>query len=113
MRYADAAQAFSSFVDTYPQSDLAGNAQYWLGESYYVTRNYEIALEAFQTLLQDYPDSTKRGDGLLKIGFTHYELDQFDRARAALEQVQQEFPDSTLSRLAESRLRSMRLDGQF
>jgi tol-pal system protein YbgF len=113
LRYADAAQAFQDFVDTYPQSDLAGNAQYWLGESYYVTRNYEIALEAFETLLQDYPSSTKRGDGLLKIGFTHYELDQFDRARAALEQVQQEFPDSTLSRLAESRLRSMRLDGQF
>jgi tol-pal system protein YbgF len=113
LRYADAAQAFQDFVDTWPQSDLAGNAQYWLGESYYVTRNYEIALEAFETLLQDYPDSTKRGDGLLKIGFTHYELDQFDRARAALEQVQQEFPDSTLSRLAESRLRSMRLDGQF
>ena len=113
LRYADAAQGFQSFVDTYPQSDLAGNAQYWLGESYYVTRNYEIALDAFETLLRDYPDSTKRGDGLLKIGFTHYELDQFDRARAALEQVQQEFPDSTLSRLAESRLRSMRLDGQF
>jgi tol-pal system protein YbgF len=113
LRYADAARAFQDFVDTYPQSDLAGNAQYWLGESYYVTRNYEIALEAFETLLRDYPDSTKRGDGLLKIGFTHYELDQFDRARAALEQVQQEFPDSTLSRLAESRLRSMRLDGQF
>jgi tol-pal system protein YbgF len=113
LRYADAARAFQEFVDTYPQSDLAGNAQYWLGESYYVTRNYEIALEAFETLLQDYPGSTKRGDGLLKIGFTHYELDQFDRARAALEQVQQEFPDSTLARLAESRLRSMRLDGQF
>lgn len=113
LRYADAAESFQGFIETYPNSELAGNAQYWLGESYYVTRNYEIALEAFQDLVRSYPDSTKRGDGLLKIGFTHYELEQYDQARSALEQVQQEFPGSTLSRLAESRLRSMRVEGQF
>ena len=45
LRYADAAESFQSFMDQYPNSDLADNAQYWLGESYYVTRNYEIALE--------------------------------------------------------------------
>lgn len=113
LRYADAAREFQSFIDTYPDSDLAGNAQYWLGESYYVTRNYDIALTAFQDLMRGYPDSLKRGDALLKIGFTHYELEQYDQARAALEQVQQDYPDSNLSRLAESRLRSMRLEGQF
>lgn len=113
LRYADAAQGFQGFLDAYPDSSLAGNAQYWLGESYYVTRNYDIALQAFEDLLRDYPDSTKRGDGLLKIGFTHYELEQYDEARSALEQVQRDFPGSTLSRLAESRLRSMRLEGQF
>lgn len=113
LRYADAAQEFQAFIDAYPDSTLAGNAQYWLGESYYVTRNYDIALQAFQDLVRQYPESTKRGDGLLKIGFTHYELEEYDQARAALEQVQQEFPGSPLSRLAESRLRSMRLEGQF
>jgi len=113
LRYADAAQGFQRFLDSYPDSPLAGNAQYWLGESYYVTRNYEIALGAFQDLLADFPDSTKRPDGLLKIGFTHYELEQYDQARAALEQVQRDFPNSTFSRLAESRLRSMRLEGHF
>ena len=113
LRYADAAESFQSFMDRYPNSDLADNAQYWLGESYYVTRNYEIALEVFQGLIDQYPDSTKAGDGLLKIGFTHYELKQWDQARAALEQVQQQYPNSTLSRLAESRLRSMRLEGHY
>lgn len=113
LRYADAAQAFQGFIDTYPDSELTGNAQYWLGESYYVTRNYDIALEAFQTLVSKYPDSTKRGDGLLKIGFTHYELEQYGQARAALEQVKQEYPDGQLARLAENRLRSMRVEGQF
>ncbi len=113
LRYADAAKEFQSFLDAYPDSDLASNAQYWLGESYYVTRNYDIALEAFEALVQRYPDSTKRPAGLLKIGFTHYELTQYDQARAALEQVQREFPNTSEARLAESRLRSMRLEGQF
>lgn len=113
LRYADAAEGFQDFLDRYPQSEYADNAQYWLGESYYVTRNYEMALEAFQNLMKDFPGSRKLGDGLLKIGYTHYELKQWDQARAALEQVQQQYPDSTLARLAESRLRSMRLEGHY
>ena len=59
LRYADAAEDFQSFLDQYPNSDFADNAQYWLGESYYVTRNYDIALKAFQTLLDQYPESPK------------------------------------------------------
>jgi tol-pal system protein YbgF len=113
LRYADAAEEFQSFLDTYPNSEYADNAQYWLGESYYVTRNYEIALTAFQELLDSYPESPKSPDALLKIGYTHYELEQWDSARAALTQVQEKYPDSTLSRLAENRLRSMRMEGHY
>ena len=113
LKYADAAQQFQSFLEQYPNSEYADNAQYWLGESYYVTRNYDIALEAFQVLLADYPDSPKVADGLLKIGYTHYELKHWDQARAALTQVQEQYPDTTLARLAGSRLRSMKLEGHF
>lgn len=113
LKYADAATQFSAFVQQYPNSEYADNAQYWLGESYYVTRNYDIALEAFQKLLSNYPDSPKVADGLLKIGYTHYELKQWDQARAALIQVQEQYPDTTLARLAGSRLRSMKLEGHF
>ena len=42
MSYADAAEQFQDFLTFYPGSQYADNAQYWLGESYYVTRNYEI-----------------------------------------------------------------------
>ena len=113
LRYADAAEDFQSFLDQYPNSEYADNAQYWLGESYYVTRNYDIALKAFQTLLDQYPESPKGPDALLKVGYTHYELEQWDSARAALTQVQENYPDSTLSRLAENRLRSMRMEGHY
>jgi tol-pal system protein YbgF len=113
LKYADAAEQFLDFLEKYPNSDYADNAQYWLGESYYVTRNYDIALEAFQGLRANYPDSPKIADGLLKIGYTHYELKQWDQARAALSQVQEQYPDTTLARLAGSRLRSMKLEGHY
>jgi tol-pal system protein YbgF len=113
LKYAAAAEQFLNFVEQYPNSEYADNAQYWLGESYYVTRNYDIALEAFQGLLSNYPDSPKVADGLLKIGYTHYELKQWDQARAALVQVQEQYPDTTLARLAGSRLRSMKLEGHY
>jgi tol-pal system protein YbgF len=113
LRYADAAEEFQSFLNRYPSSDHADNAQYWLGESYYVTRNYDIALQAFQDLLDHFPESPKAPDAMLKIGYTHYELKQWENARAALTQVQEKYPDSTLSRLAENRLRAMRMEGHY
>ena len=112
MQYTDAAEGFLAFLDKFPQSDLAGNAQYWLGESYYVTRNYDIALEAFHGLLERYPDSNKVADAWLKIGYKHYELKEWEKARDTLLRVKDMYPDSRLSRLADSRLRTMRLDGQ-
>ena len=112
LQYTEAAEGFLAFLDRYPQSELAGNAQYWLGESYYVTRNYDIALEAFHGLLEKYPDSGKVADAWLKIGYTHYELKEWEKARDTLLRVKEMYPESRLSRLADSRLRTMRLDGQ-
>lgn len=112
-RYADAAEGFNAFLEEYPDSSYAPNALYWLGETYYVTRDFETALEIFDELLEDYPGSSKEGDALLKIGFSYYELEQFNEARAALEQVRSEHAGTTLARLAESRLRDMRLSGHY
>ncbi|MFW5815343.1 MAG: tol-pal system protein YbgF [Wenzhouxiangella sp.] len=112
-RYADAAEGFSSFLDQFPESSYAPNALYWLAETYYVTRDFETALRFFQQLRERYPDSSKEGDALLKVGFSHFELRQWTEARAALEQVRSEHAGTTLARLAESRLRDMRLAGHL
>lgn len=113
LRYADAAEGFDEFLRRYPDSSYAPNAQYWLGEAYYVNRDFETALSTFQTLLSRYPGSSKEGDALLKIGFSHYELQQWPDARAALEQVRSQHSGTTLARLAENRLRTMRLEGHY
>ena len=112
-RYADAAEGFDTFLRDYPDSAYAPNALYWLGEVYYVTRDFETALAQFQRLQDTYPDSSKQPDALLKIGFTHYELGEWERARAALEQVIADYPGTNYSRLAENRLRTMRLEGNL
>jgi tol-pal system protein YbgF len=112
-RYADAAEGFDAFLRDHPQSTYSPNALYWLGEVYYVTRDFETALAQFERLQETYPASSKKPDALLKIGFSHYELDNWDRARAALEQVIADFPGTNYSRLAENRLRTMRLEGNL
>ena len=111
-RYAESARRFQTFLDQYPNSGLAGNAYYWLGESYYVTQNYKISLKTFQTLLQRYPDSQKAPDALLKVGYSQYELKQWDQAEATLNQVVQSYPDTTVARLAQGRLRALKLEAR-
>lgn len=112
-RYAAAARSFSAFVQSYPSSEFSDNAQYWLGEAYYVTGNYRIALESFQNLLNRYPDSTKVSDALLKIGYAQYELKEWAAAEHALKDVVETYPGTTVARLAEGRLRAMRLEGHI
>ena len=111
-RYAEAARRFQTFLEQYPEGDYSPNAQYWLGESYYVTQNYQIALEAFQRLLSRFPSSNKAPDALLKVGYCHYELRQWAQAESVLNQVVQQYPDTTVARLAQGRLRALRLENR-
>lgn len=111
-QYAEAARRFQSFLQQYPSGDYSPNAQYWLGESYYVTQNYQIALDAFQRLLSQFPSSNKAPDALLKVGYCHYELKQWPQAESTLNQVVQQYPDTTVARLAQGRLRALRLENR-
>jgi len=110
--YAESARRFQTFLASYPNGSYAPNAWYWLGESYYVTQNYQIALDAFRQLLSDFPSSAKAPDALLKVGYCHYELRQWNEAELTLNQVVERYPDSTVSRLAQGRLRALRLEGR-
>ena len=111
-RYAEAARRFQSFLTSYPNGEFAPNAHYWLGESYYVTQNYQIALDAFRQLLSEFPNSSKAPDALLKVGYCHYELRQWGEAEATLNQVVERYPETTVSRLAQGRLRALRLENR-
>jgi tol-pal system protein YbgF len=106
-QYDRAIVAFQKFLVTYPDSSLADNAQYWLGEAYYVNKAYPEAEAAFQRVVEKYPQSRKLGDALLKIGFCRYETKQWQSAREVLGQVVARFADTPAARLAQQRLDKM------
>lgn len=105
--YVTASRGFRDFLVKYPESPLAPNAYYWLGESYYVTMNYQVAIEAFQRLVKNYPQSDKVSDGLLKVGYCQIELKQQDAAIATLKQVSSKYPGTKAAGLAQERLRRL------
>lgn len=111
-RYEPAAMAFQQFLVSYPDSQLADNAQYWLAESYYVTQQYDQALGEFEKVINSHPRSRKVPDALLKVGYCNYELERWNDARSALARVQADYPDTTAARLAEQRIKRMDTDGQ-
>ena len=106
-QYDRAIAAFQKFLVSYPDSSLADNAQYWLGEAYYVNKSYPEAEAAFQRVIDKYPQSRKLADALLKIGFCRYELKQWQSAREVLGQVVARFTDTPAARLAQQRLDKM------
>jgi tol-pal system protein YbgF len=107
-RYDQAAKAFQKFLADYPSGKFSDNAQYWLGESYYVTRNFDNAMREFTTLVDEHPDSQKLTHAMLKIGYIHDELGQKDKAREVLTQLTEDYPQSTAAGLAAKRLEKMR-----
>ena len=109
-KYTEAANGFTRFLSAYPQSQLADNAQYWLGEAHYVLKDYPQALRDFQAVLQKYPDSRKAPDALLKIGYCQYELKNYRDARDALNKLVQQYPETSSARLAQQRI--AKLDGE-
>jgi tol-pal system protein YbgF len=108
-QYAESARQFQDFLARFPDGAYAPNALYWLGESYYVTQNYDLAQQQFQALLQRYPTHDKASAALLKLGLAQYGARQYDAAEATLTAVQQQYPGSDVARTAADRLQAIRL----
>jgi tol-pal system protein YbgF len=106
-RYPDAVRGFELYLTKYPQGPRADSAYYWLGEGYYMQKEFTPALKAYQAMLEKYPDSSKAGYALLKVGFSQYELKAFRNARATLEKVVAGYPGTDAARLAAERLARM------
>jgi tol-pal system protein YbgF len=110
-RYNEASAAFQGFLQKYPGSSYADNAQYWLGEVFYVTRQFPQALAEFEKVPGNYPSSSKIADARLKIGYIQYEMKNWSEARQSLTQVVEGYPGTTTARLAQERLDRMKQEG--
>ncbi|QIG46863.1 tol-pal system protein YbgF [Nordella sp. HKS 07] len=91
-QFGDAEVGFRGFLEQHRDHSLAGNAQYWLGETYYVQGDYKQAAQAFLSGYRDFPKSRKAADSLLKLGLSLNRLGQKEQACAAYMQVSSQFP---------------------
>ena len=92
--YAGAEQALRAFIQRYPNDPLAGNAQYWLGETYYVRKDYNNAAAVFAEGYQKYPKGGKAADNLLKLGMSLGQLGQKADACRAFARLDRDFPSA-------------------
>lgn len=103
-RTTQSIEAFNAFLRNYPSSQLAGNAQYWLGEAHRVNQDSDAARKAFNKVIDNYPNSAKVPDALLKLGYIEIDLNNGAKAREYLTRVASDYPKSTAARLAEKKL---------
>ena len=112
-KYDEAIEAFQIYLISFPESEFASNAQYWMAEAYYVLKNYQSAISQFTKVINAYPNSRKVPDAYLKMGFSFYEIKDWQNAQQALEVIMAKYPASTAARLAQSRLQKMARDGRI
>ncbi|MFL2770299.1 MAG: tol-pal system protein YbgF [Rhodospirillaceae bacterium] len=102
--YGRAEKALRIFLEVNPEDTLAGNAQYWLGETFYVRGDFEQAAVEFLSGYQAYPNGIKAPDNLLKLGLSMAQLGQSDGACTALSRLATEYPEAndTIRRRAQT-----------
>jgi tol-pal system protein YbgF len=111
--YDKAEKALNEFLARNANHTLAGNAQYWLGETYFVRNKYPEAATAFATGIQKYPKGVKAPDNLLKFGMALGKLNKKTEACTALAQLPQKYPEASagLKKKAESERRTLNCPG--
>jgi len=106
-QYALAQQGFAQYLQMLPESELADNAQYWIGECNYSQKKYAEAINAFQIVVNQYPDGEKVPAAMLKMSYAQAAQGKLPGARENLEALIKRFPQSNEAKLARARLQEL------
>lgn len=106
-RHDLAMQQFQDYLKYYSNTDLAGNAQFYVADLEYRQRNYQAAVTGYDRVIEQYPEGNKVRAALLKRGFALLELGQRDAGVASLRTLVQRYPRSTEANSARERLRKL------
>ncbi len=104
-KYKEAAAAFAAFVQKNPDSSLAPNAQYWLGNAWYAQHDCRRAIEAQSIVTTKYPDSPKAADAWLAIATCQQEMGNPTGVKRSLDTVIAKYPNSPAAEAAQQRLK--------
>lgn len=102
-RYKEARDGFNRFIRDFSKSDLADNAQFWIGETYYAEKDFEGAILAYEMVIKNYPQSEKLPGAMLKQGMAFLELGDRKTAKAIFERLIEKFPDSKEAEMAKKK----------
>jgi tol-pal system protein YbgF len=102
--YQEAAKAFELFIETYPESEHASNARYWLGECYFAEGLFKKAIQSFEKVTDMKYPGNKAPEALLKTGFAWYGLDDPEKGGATLRALIDKYPESEAAGKAREKL---------
>jgi len=106
-KYDQSRASFQRFLDEYPKSDRADNAQFWIGESLMGLKQYDQAILAFQQVIEKYPKGNKVPSALLRQAMAFSEINDETSSKVLLRKVIKEFPSSEEAKIAQSKLGKM------
>lgn len=107
-RHMEAMADFNDFLKRYPQSGLADNAHFWIGESYRVQGAYEEAILAYQKVINDYPKGNKVPVAMLHQGISFEKIDDTTTAELVFKKLVKNFPKTREAEIAKKRLQRAR-----
>jgi tol-pal system protein YbgF len=105
--YPAALKQFKAFLDQYPKSKYADNAQYWIGECYYQMKDYDRAILEYDKVVKQYPKGDKVASALLKEGFAFLELGDRVNAKLLFQKVIKQYPQSPQSEIAAKKAKGL------
>jgi tol-pal system protein YbgF len=105
---AGARKKFVAFVKQYPNTELSGNAQFWIGETYYQKKDFEKAILEYEKAISKYPESSKIPAALFKQALAFLELGDKTNARNLLKKVIGRHPHSEQADMAKKKLETIK-----
>ncbi|MDB9822764.1 tol-pal system protein YbgF [Deltaproteobacteria bacterium] len=106
--YEQALESFKRFLNAYPESDLADNAQFWIGECLMSLKEYEQAILAFQDVIKKYPKGNKVANAMFRQAIAFLEIDDKTSSKLLLNKVIKQFPDSSEAENAQKKLKTIK-----
>ena len=106
--YEGARKKFEAFLKQYPNTELSGNAQFWIAETYYQKKDFERAILEYEKTVTKYPEGSKISAALFKQALSFLELGDKTNARNLLKRVIEKFPHSDQAEMAKKKLEALK-----
>jgi len=103
-----ARRKFEAFLKQYPNTELSDNAQYWIGETYYLKKDFEKAILEYEKAIAKYPEGDKVPAALFKQALAFLELKDKTNARNLLKRVMERYPNTEQAQMAKKRLEAIK-----